>query len=69
MKKRNRRGSRSNESNNFPTPAQWAARLERCRELNEKSKEVKQLRKRVRDIELRFANRSVAATSSESLPD
>jgi hypothetical protein len=49
-----RRPLRHDRATRLPTPAQWAARLEKFRELVERSAELERLRERIRAIEARF---------------
>jgi hypothetical protein len=49
-----RRPLRHDRTTGLPTPAQWAARLGKFRELVERSAELERLRERVRAIEARF---------------
>jgi hypothetical protein len=49
-----RRRLRHDRTTRLPTPAQWAARLEKFRELVERSAELERLRERIRAIEARF---------------
>jgi hypothetical protein len=49
-----RRPLRHDRSTRLPTPAEWAARLKKFRELVERSAELDRLRERIRVIEARF---------------
>jgi hypothetical protein len=50
-----RRRLRHDRTTRLPTPAQWAARLEKFRELVEQSAELERLRERIRAIEAKFS--------------
>jgi hypothetical protein len=52
-----RRPLRHDRATRLPTPAQWAARLQKFRELVERSAELERLRERIRAIEARFSKR------------
>lgn len=53
-----RRRLRHDRTTRLPTPAQWAARLGKLRELVAMSEELERLRERVRAIEARFSERA-----------
>ncbi|MDE2330198.1 MAG: hypothetical protein KGK16_05395 [Bradyrhizobium sp.] len=66
MKKRSRPPLRFDRRTNSLTPALWAARLEKCRELKKKLEEVKQLRKQLHGIEVRLAQGAATPTAKST---
>jgi hypothetical protein len=59
---------RHDRATRLPTPAQWAARLEKFRELVERSAELERLRERIRAIEARFNEQGGASTRHPRSP-
>jgi hypothetical protein len=60
---------RHDRTTKLPTPAQWAARLEKFRELVERSKELERLRERIRAIGAGSANRGSHRNDQRRLAD